>query len=375
MHEDTTFVGMDTSSRKHQVAMLLPGSREVVAWDVASDRKSIERLIRRLKREARGRLEVCYEAGPCGFDLQRQMEGAGVRCMVVAPSLVPVKPGDRVKTNRRDAQKLASYLRAGTLTPVRVPQAAEEAVRDLCRCREQAVEDQMRARHRLSKFMLRRGYRWPQRAWTKGYWAWVRTLRFAEASDQVVFESYVLEVEHVEERVRGLTVALEEASQRDPYREPVGWLRCLRGFDTVTAMTVVAELYGVERFEGPRSLMAYLGLVPSEYSTGDRSRRGAITKAGNRHVRRVLIEASWHYARRPALSKALRRRREGQPAWAVGIADTAMSRLHRRYWHLVKSRKAPNVAVTAVARELAGFVWAMLQRGSARTRPAEEGQS
>jgi len=357
-----TFVGLDTSKESIQVALLGPGEKDAVEWQEANDARGLKRLVKRLKREAPGELRACYEAGPCGYALQRGLRAAGIECMVVAPSLIPVKPGERVKTDRRDARKLAEYLRAGTLTEVHPPTPEQEAARDLCRCREDVRQDLERSRHRMGKLLLRRALIHPGRAWTQAHRAWLRSLRFEETADRAVFEDYLLAIEHLEQRLRGLEEKLAALSVQEPYREPVGWLRCFRGIDTVTAMTIVTELHGFERFGTARELMAYLGLVPSEHSSGGKQRRGAITKAGNSHLRRVLIEAAWHYRHRPGESAQLRKRREGQPAWAIAIADRAQQRLHKRYWRLLGRGKAHNKTVTAVARELVGFIWATLSQ-------------
>ncbi len=356
----TTDVGLDTSKKAIQVAMLLPGRREPVEWELANEPAAVKRLAKRLSRDAVGELRVCYEAGPCGYTLQRQLRAAGVDSIVVAPSLVPVKPGERIKTNRRDARKLAQALRADGLTEVHPPTPEEEAVRDLSRCREDAREDLLRARHRLGKMLLRRGLVHCRKAWTQAHRRWLRSLSFEHEADRAVFGDYLQAIEHLEERLRGLEQKLVSVSEKDPYRESVGWLRCFRGIDTLTAMTLVAELHDFRRFESPRRLMAFLGLVPSENSTGDKHRRGPITKAGHTHARRVLIEASWHYRHRPGVSKKLRARRQEQPGWVIGLADRAQIRLHKKFWKLALHGKSTNKAVTAVARELAGFIWAAL---------------
>lgn len=357
-----TYVGLDTSKKSIQVAMFKPSEKDAVEWQEAYDARGVKRLVKRLKREAPGELRACYEAGPCGYALQRELRAAGVECIVVAPSLIPVKPGERVKTDRRDACKLGEYLRAGTLTEVHPPTPEQEAARDLCRCREDVRQDLERSRHRMGKLLLRRALTHPGRAWTQAHRGWLRSLRFEEAADRAVFEDYLLAIEHLEQRLRGLEEKLAALSVQEPYREPVGWLRCFRGIDTVTAMTIVTELHGFERFRTARELMSYLGLVPSEHSSGSKQRRGPITKAGNSHLRRVLIEAAWHYRHRPGESAQLRKRREGQPAWAIAVADRAQQRLHKRFWRLLERGKAHNKTVTAVARELVGFLWATLSQ-------------
>jgi transposase len=357
-----TFVGMDAHKKAINVAMLLPGQHQPVEWQLANEPAAIRRLAKKLQREAPGEVRCCYEAGPCGYVLQRQLESAGVICEVVAPSLIPVKPGERIKTDRRDALKLARSLRSDDLTAVHPPTSADEAVRDLCRCREDARKDLLRARHRLDTFLLRRAclYALTRRRWGQPYRAWLGRLKFEHAADQVTFEDYVRTIEQAEERLRRLDAQLAAVAEQDPYREPVGWLRCFRGIDTVTAITVVAELHDFRRFLTARALMAYLGMVPSEHSSGQHQHRGAITKAGNIHVRRLLIEAAWHYRHRPHIGVGIRQRRTGQPEGIIAIADRAQDRLCHRFRTLTARGKIPNKAVVAVARELVGFIWAAL---------------
>jgi transposase len=358
-------VGLDAHKRTIQVARLAGRGPQAERWQVDNTAQAIKRLARKLRREAgRGEIRCCYEAGPLGFTLQRELEesGEGIVCEVIAPSLIPVKPGQRVKTDRRDALKLATMLRAGALTEVRPPSRAEEAVRDLCRCRETARADLLRARHRLGKFLLRRGYVWMRgRAWTQRHRVWLKSLRFEQVADEINFQDYLMAVEGGEERVRRLDQAVEQAAQQEPYRTPVGWLRCYRGIDTVTALTVVAEVHGIERFTTARALMAYLGLTPSVNASGQRTRRGAITKTGNAHVRRVLVEAAWSQRHRVRVSRALRKRRQGQPEWVIAQADRTMRRLNRRYLKMLHENKPQGKIVVAVARELVGFIWATLR--------------
>jgi transposase len=281
---------------------------------------------------------------------------------VIAPSLIPIKPGEHIKTDRRDARKLAELLRAGLLTEVHLPTPEEEAIRDLCRAREDAKEDLLRSRHRLTKMLLRRGILWPhgRKAWTQSHREWLRSLVFERESDRAVINDYLLALEQVEERVRTLEARLESVSQAEAYREPVAWLRCFRGIDTVTAMTIVAELHDFRRFTSPRGLMSYLGLVPKEHSSGESRHRGSITKAGDNHVRRVLIETAWHYRHPHAIGAGLRKRREGQPARVIAIADKAAQPLYRRLFRLGARGKPGCRIVVAVARELTGFLWSIL---------------
>lgn len=363
MGDAITYVGLDVHQEEIAVAALDGDSSRFLEFRVGGDDRGVRRLVRRLGELGGSReVECAYEAGPCGYTLQRRLEAAGIPCAVVAPSLIPVKPGERIKTDRRDARKLAEQLRARTLTAVCAPSEWQEAVRDLCRCREDAREDLMRARHRLSKMLLRRGrvYR-TGKNWTQKHRRWLLGMEWEHEAERAVFGDYLQAVEHLEERLRGLDAALEVQASQPPYREPVGWLRCFRGIDTVHALTVVAELFDIVRFRSPRHLMAYLGMVPSEHSSGATRRQGGITKSGNRHVRRVLVNAAWHYRHRPAVGRQLRQRREGQPAPILALADRAQQRLHRRFFHLLLHRGKPSQkAIVAVARELVGFLWAAL---------------
>jgi transposase len=366
MEKGTTFVGLDVHKDAINVAMLLPGETRPVGWQVSNDPAAVRRLVRKLQRSAVGEVRVCYEAGPCGYAVQRTVRELGVWCIVVAPSLIPRKPGERVKTDRRDARKLAELLRAGLLTEVHPPTEADEAVRDLCRAREDAHGDLVRARHRVSKLLLRHGWTWNggKKAWGQGHRLWLRSLRFEHKEDQWVLEDYLLALEHIEERLRALDAQLEQTSLDPRYASAVAALRCFRGIDTLTAMCLVAELHDFMRFESARGLMAYLGLIPSEHSSGGKERRGEITKAGNRHARRLLIEASWHYRHHPS-TLSLRKRREGQPARIVAIADRAMLRLHRRFNRMLERGKPRPKVVVAVARELTGFIWAAMRNHAA----------
>ena len=369
MSNPITYVGLDAHMKMLQVAMLLPGSEAAVEWQVANEGGAIRRMVKRIEREAKGGIRMCYEAGPCGYALQRTLKELGVDCEVIAPSLIPVKPGDRIKTDKRDARKLASLFRAGLLTEVHPPTPGEEAIRDLSRCREDAKQDMVRARHRLGKMLLRRGIRWEggKKNWSMAYMKWLRTLEFAHPADKQVFADYLLAIEHLEERLKGIESALEAAAQQEPYRERVAALRCFQGIDTVTAITVVAELHDFRRFQSPRNLMGFLGMVPSEHSSSDSRRLGSITKAGNGHARRVLIESSWHYRHSPRLGVPLRKRREGQAASVIAIADKAAQRLHRKYVKLQARGKPMGKVVVAIARELAGFLWAVLYPMSMKT--------
>lgn len=365
-----TWVGMDAHKNSIKVAALVPEQAEPIEWTEDTTAEAIRRLSRRLQRLSAGEVRSCYEAGPTGYALQRQLRAAGVACTVIAPSMTPVQPGSRIKTDRRDARKLAELFRAGLLTEVHPPSESDEALRDLCRCRDDVRVDLLRARHRLAKFLLRRHilYRQTKHHWGSRHVAWLEQLRFDDAMSQATFDSYLLSVQQHEERQRQLDLRLAEFGGMDPYREPVAWLRCFKGIDTVTAVCLVAELHDFRRFRSPRQLMAYVGLVPSESSSGERERRGAITKSGNRHVRRLLVEAAWHHRHRPALSAPLRARRQGQPARVLAIADRAQERLCARYRRMNERGKIHPKTIVAMARELTGYLWAVLHPAAAPTR-------
>jgi transposase len=362
MEQVTTFVGIDAHKKDLFIAMLIGPTPTPVTWQLANEPKAVRRLVRTLEREAPGPIRVVYEAGPCGYALQRQLTTTRVTCDVIAPALIPRKPGERVKTNRRDARKLAELGRAGLLTVVQPPTPDEEAVRDLARARDDARADLQRCRHRLGKLLLRRGLHYPGRNWTRAHRQWIETLTWTHAAERAVVDDYRLAIDQTEARLRALDERLADLAEHEPYREPVGWLRCFRGIDTLSAMLILAELHDCRRFASAPALMAYVGLVPSEYSTADHARRGPITKAGNALVRRLLVEIAWHYQHRPGVGVALARRRQGQPARVIAMADKAQLRLCRRFRKLALEHKpAPKIAV-AIARELAGFIWAALQR-------------
>ena len=365
MKQVTTYVGIDAHKKDLFIAMLVGTAAVPVSWTVANEPNAVRRLVRKLEREAPGAVQVCYEAGPCGYALQRRMTTPRVSCQVIAPALVPRKPGERVKTNRRDARKLVELLRAGLLTEVRPPTPEEEAVRDLCRARDDARTDLQRCRHRLGKLLLRRGLHYSGRNWTRAHRQWMDSLIWTHAAERVVVEDYLLAIDQVETRLSELDVRLTAIAQTDPYREPVAWLRCFRGIDTLTAILILAELHDFRRFQAPRALMAYLGLVPGEDSTGEKHRRGPITRTGNSVVRRLLVETAWHYQHRPAVGVGLARRRKGQPGRVIAIADKAQQRLCRRFRKLATERKPAPKIVVAIARELAGFLWAALQPAAA----------
>jgi transposase len=356
------FIGLDVHAETIAVAAAEP-TGEMRSLGIIPNRiESIRKLVKKLGPVKQ--LRVCYEAGPTGYVLYWQLTTLGVTCEVVAPTLVPIKAGDRVKTDRRDALKLARSYRAGDLTPVWVPDAAHEALRDLVRAREAAKKDQLRARHRLGKFLLRHGRRPPtaMKPWTQAHFAWVKSaVRFDQAAQEATLLDYIHEVDHVAARIGRLEAAIEAAVQTAParMRAVIDALQALRGIALVTAVTIVAEVGELSRFTKPRQLMGYSGAVAREESSGARTRRGGITKTGNAHLRRVIVEAAWAYRYRPAVGGALRKRQATASAEVTAIAWKAQHRLHARYRVLTGRGKCKPQVITAIGRELLGFVWAI----------------
>jgi transposase len=361
MGKSIRYVGLDVHADTIAVA-ICEGRGEARSLGTIPNRpEAIRKLVKRL--EPVSTLRVCYEAGPTGYALYWQLTGLGVKCEVVAPTLVPVKAGDRVKTDRRDAEKLARSYRNGDLTPVWVPDGAHEALRDVVRCREAAKKDQLRAKHRLSKFLLRHGRRPPEgtKAWTGKYWSWLRTVRFEYVAQEATLLDYRTEVDRAAERIERIEKAIDEAVQGAPaqMKAVIEALQALRGVAKITATTLVTEVGNFSRFVRPNQLMGYGGLVPSEHSSGNSKRQGAITKTGNAHLRRVLMEAAWSYRHRPKLCGANTQRQHGVSEEIKGISWKAQHRLHTRYWRLTARGKIPGKVITAVARELVGFIWAV----------------
>jgi transposase len=358
--KSTTIIAFDQHAATTVAAVLLPGHRTPALHQLTSDVPTILRFVDRVRRDHH--VQCCYEAGPCGFDLQRALTTRGIPCDVIAPALIPRRPGDRVKTDRRDAGQLAVLYRAGALTAIHIPTEQEEAARDLLRCREDIRADLLRARHRLSKFLLRHGRRFTatKKAWSKRHDAWLRAQTWPIAALDQTHRAYLRAVDEVLARLRDVEQDLRALLDLEPLRPRVQRLRCFRGIDDLTALTIAAELGDPRRFATAPSTMAFVGLVPSEHSSGTKRAQGGITKTGNAHLRRVLIESAWHYRHHPFVSATLRARQQDAPADVIARAWTAQQRLHRRYQRLAARGKPKQHIVTAIARELTGFVWAAL---------------
>jgi len=356
------WLGLDVHAASITIARYDGDATKGSVTTIVNTPTAVRRFVQRLP--ASPPVRACYEAGPCGYVLQRQLTALGIACDVVAPALIPRRPGERIKTDRRDADKLARYYRAGDLTRITVPTVAQEAVRDLIRARDDARCDRTAARQRLVKFLLRQGQRHPGRQWTKQFRAWVRAQRFAGPT-QVVFEYYCAQVATLDERLTQLERAILELAATPELAPVITRLSCLRGFAPLSAMVVMAELYDLRRFATPRELMAFVGLVPSEHTSGPRHRRGHITKTGNSLARRLLIEAAWSYRHTARNTDRARRLLRTQPPAVRAITERALHRLTRRYRRLLGRGKPSTVAVTAVARELCGFVWALARTEAA----------
>lgn len=363
MEKPITYIGLDVHKETIAVALAEAGKRGEVReyGTIANTPTALKALASKLAKSGLA-LRFCYEAGPCGYGIQRQLSAAGHDCVVVAPSLIPRKPGDRIKTDRRDAANLARLHRAGELTPVWVPDPAHEAVRDLVRARQAAVRALRQARQQLSGFLLRQGQHYSRPAWTLMHRRWLAGLRFAQAAHHLVLEDCIAAVEAATARRDRLEAHIAAALPDWSLAPVVRALQAMRGMALVAAATLVAELGDITRFTNPQQLMAYLGLVPSEHSSGGTRRQGAITKAGNGSARRMLIEAAWSYRFPARISRELLLRQEGLAKPIRDTAWKAQERLCGRYRKLARAGKPPNVVTAAIARELAGFVWAIARQ-------------
>lgn len=363
MKDNTKFVGLDVSKEKIAVAIADQGREKPRYYGmIPNTPEAIRKLVKKLGEPEN--LKVCYEAGPTGYPLYRLFLGMGIECDVIAPGLVPQMPGDRVKTDKRDAVRLAQLFRSGELTSVYVPTEEDEALRDLVRAREDMTEDGLRIKHRITKLLLRYDIRPPEkvgRNWSARYREWIYTLKFEHSPLRVAFTEYLQSLHEVEQRLKRIEEEIETQATEGVHAPMIQALQCLRGVAVITATSLVAEIGSFKRFRTPKQFMAYLGLVPSESSSGSLRRQGKITKTGNKHARRLLIESSWSYRYLPAVQGKLKRRQSGQPSSIQSISWKAQQRLHKKYFRLLSRGKASNTAVTAVARELAGFIWAIAQ--------------
>lgn len=354
------YVGLDVHKDSISVAVARPGrGKPELRGEIANKPKSVAKLVQRLAEEFGGQcLLFCYEAGPCGFVLHRQITDQGFDCDVIAPSKIPSKAGDRIKTDRRDAAKLAQYLRSGDLTAIFIPDEEQEAMRDLCRARCDMKQQELKARQQLNAFVLRHGHHWSKKTrWTKSHYNWLESLTFAHAWQHIVLQEYIDAVKAATQRVADLMTQLEAVLPQWSLAPVVYSLMSLRGIDKLSAMTLLSELGDIRRFDNPRQLMSFLGLVPSEHSSGNRRRQGGITLTGNRHARRILVESAWCYRFPARQTMHLKRKAAKASDEAKAIAWRGQKRLCGRYRHLIESGKNQKIVCVAIARELIAFVW------------------
>ncbi|MCP3031807.1 IS110 family transposase [Halobacillus sp. A1] len=362
MKSTLKYVGLDVSKEKIAVAIADEGREKPRYWGmIPHTPEAIRKLVRKL-----GDIQLlrfCYEAGSTGYPLYRQFLAMGIHCDVIAPSLIPQKPGERIKTDKRDSIRLAQLYRAGELVSVYVPTPEDEALRDLVRAREDAKEDELRAKHHLTKFLLRNNIQPPHgiNKWTKKYRAWLDALTFKNKLSTLTFQEYYHQLQELEQRIKRFEEELKIQSTEGVHAPIIQVLQSLRGIALITAVSLAAEIGSFKRFPKPGQFMGYIGLIPSERSSGDVRYQGKITKTGNRHVRRLLIEAAWSYRYKPAIKGNLKKRLDGLPPEIRSISWKAQNRLHKKYYRLLSRGKEKGKVVTAVARELAGFIWAVMQ--------------
>ena len=355
------WIGIDDHADKWTIASYR-GAEEKPSkeFELVPDDAGYRKLISYAK-SLDGEVRIVYEAGPCGYELYRRLNKAGLHCQVAAPSLTPRKPGEKVKTNRRDAAKLGRFYRSGELTIIAVPDPQRESLRDLVRARGSVQADLVSIRNQITKLVLRYGHRYREgRAWTLSFWSWLRKIELAGHSKTVLEEMLLTHQQRAEQLARH-DQEIERAAKEPEYAEYVAGLSVLRGISTLSAMTLLSELGDLRRFPTAPQAMAAVGLVPSEYSTGDKTNRFSITKTGNAHVRHVVVEAAWQYQRRITNGAKIRARRKGQPQALVEIAERCDLRLHRKFYRMTSRGKRSTVAAVAVARELVGFIWAIGQ--------------
>ena len=364
------YIGMDVHKDTIAYAVALPGRASgVYRGQIAHTQKAVNKLIKRLSEEFAGQLLLfCYEAGPTGYHLYRQLVASGHDCQVVAPSQIPHKPGERIKTDRRDALKLAQYLRSGDLTAVWVPDQEQEAMRDLTRARGDMKAQELKARQQLNGFVLRHGHHWPSHKsrWTQTHYNWLESLVFSHPWQQVVLQEYINAVKAASRRVADMMAQILQALPSWSLSPVVDCLVALRGIDKLAAITLLAELGDISRFDNPRQLMAFLGLVPSEHSSGKRRRQGAITRTGNGHARRMLVESAWSYRFPARQTMHLKRKAINASNEAKAIAWLAQKRLCGRYRRLTEAGKNQKLVCVATARELVGFIWDIVRIEMAR---------
>lgn len=357
--ENISYVAMDV----HKESIVMGESREKGKAEIIGEYPNTDSGIKKMLKKLgviskTATLKICYEAGPCGYALKRILDTHEYICEIVAPSLIPIKSGDRIKTDKRDAIKLARLYRAGELSFIVVPDEQKEAVRDLVRCRDDIMNGVRKLKQQTNHFLIRHGFHYEAGDnWTQGYRTWLKNINFNNSLLQHTRDMYMNSLSMFELQLRDIDKKIEEISRTEEYKDTVTILCAFRGIATLTAMIIISEIVDFERFSNPKELMAYLGVVPREYSSGGSISKGSITKCGNKRVRRALIETSWHYAKNPAITKRMQKDLLKIPAELRTIPIKALKRLNKKYWHLLHKGKAKQKAVVAVSRELIGFIW------------------
>ena len=356
--KNLSFIGLDV--HKKNIVMgesLEPGDSQIVGEYPNTD-SGIKKLLNKLNKISKEyKLRICYEAGPCGYALKRILEDVGYNCDIVAPSLIPVVSGNKIKTDKRDAMKLARLFRAGELTFIEVPDEEKESVRDLVRRRDDIMTDLKRVKQRLNHFLIRHGFNYPRTNWTKEHLKWIQQLELSDMNLQNVLSCYMNEIEYLDIQLSELDQEIEEIANRDEYKEKVKALCAYRGIGVLTAMIIISEVIDFSRFSNARELMAYLGMVPREYSSGSHIKKGSITKCGNKRVRRVLIEAAHHYRHKPVINANMKKKLENTKAPLRVPPVKALKRLNKKYYQMIYRGKKSQTTVVAVGRELIGFIW------------------
>lgn len=352
------YIGLDV----HKKNIVMGESREIgessITGEYPNTDSGIKKFLQKLNKLSEGyEIKICYEAGPCGYALKRILESKGFNCDIAAPSLIPVVSGNKIKTDKRDAMKLARLFRAGELSFIEVPDEEKESVRDLVRCRDDIMTDLKKVKQRLNHFLIRHGYLYQGSNWTKRHFKWIQELEISNQNLQNVLSHYANEIEFLQIQVDDIDRDIQKIAETEAYREKVKALCAYRGIGTLTAMIIISEVIDFSRFTNPRELMAYLGMVPSEYSSGQTVRRGSITKCGNKRVRHALIEAAHHYRHRAVITAKMKNDLENTKSEFRIAPIKALKRLHKKYYHMILKGKKKQTTVVAVARELIGFIW------------------
>jgi len=353
------YVALDVHKNTIVAGMSLKAGESIIMGEYANSSSGLKKLLSRLNKLKNdfAEIRICYEAGPCGYEVKRILEKNGYHCEVIAPSLIPQRSGDRIKTDKRDALKLARLYRAGELTAIAVPTEFQESVRDLVRCREDISRALLAARQKTNHFLIRHGHFYEGRNWTKGYFAWMKTIEFNNKYLKETLNQYITHIEHLYFQLEDLDREIAKIAESDDYKMKVDALKAYRGISTLSAMVLIVEVVSFNRFAKARELMSYLGLVPSEYSSGGTMKKGALTKCGNKRVRRILVEAAWHNRHEAKVTYSMKANLKKIDAELRNPPLKALKRLNKRYYHLIFAGKPKSKVAAAVARELVGFIW------------------